>query len=324
MGKKDTVEKEYLNDTLHFADACNGILFQGETVIQPQDLEEADVELFCPGKASASTFSWDGVRYWKKEGIHLAVLALEYQSLTDYHMVFRNMMTESLAYYKQWKQNKRRYSKEYGKRFGRRHQLHGAKEFISGMAKDDRFTPVVLIVINLGLEKWEGATTLHEMLNLPDELKHYVNNYKLNIYDYHDQDDFSVFQSEVRVIFEALKAAKTESCMNALFPRLNQIEPETAQLLEQLLNITFSRKYTLIDDNGKEWVDVCKAWDDHFKSGEEAGIAIGIEQTLFKQVYKKAKKQYPPNQIAAELEEDIDIILPIYEEACIQLKTTAQ
>lgn len=52
----------------------------------------------------------DGMRYWKKQGVNIALLALEHQSLTDYHMVFRNMMAESLAYYKQWRKNKRRYS----------------------------------------------------------------------------------------------------------------------------------------------------------------------------------------------------------------------
>jgi len=314
MGKKDIVEKEYLNEPLHFADACNGILFQGTQLIQPEDLEEADVELFYPDKGPANTVRLDGIRYWKKKGIHIAVLALEYQSLTDYHMVFRSMLTESMAYYSQWKKNKRRYSKEYRRIFGKKRHLHDSKEYLSGMAKDDRFTPVILIVINLGPEKWDGATTLHEMLNLPEELKQYVNNYKLNIFDYHDCEDFSVFKSEVRVLFEALKAAGKEVCMNTLFPRIRRIEPETAHLLETLLNIKLDKKHIITDENGKEWMDMCKAWDEHYKSGEKAGIAIGIEQTLFRLVYKKVQKGYNPERIAVDLEEDISVILPIYEE----------
>ena len=266
MGKKDIAEKDYLNDTLHFADACNGILFEGTQLIQPEDLEEADVELFYPDKGPANTVRLDGIRYWKKKDIHIAVLALEYQSLTDYHMVFRSMLTESMAYYSQWKKNKRRYSKEYGRRFGKKKHLYNSKEY------------------------------------------------------------FSVFKSEVRVLFEALKAAGNEIYMNTLFPRIRRIEPETAHLLETLLNIKLDKKHIITDENGKEWMDMCKAWDEHYKSGEKAGIAIGIEQgikqgleqgleqALSRLVYKKVQKSYTPERIAAELEEDISVILPIYEE----------
>ena len=328
MGKKDIEEKEYLNDVLHFADMCNGILFQGKRMILPDELEEADAELFFPDKKMAAVVRLDGVRYWRRQEVNIAVLALEYQILTDYHMVFRNMMAESLAYYRQWKKNKRRYSKEYGKWINKVFRFKNSKEFLSGMAKEDRFIPVILIVINLGLEKWDGATTLHEMLDLRDELKKYVNNYKLNIYDYHDYEDFSVFKSEVRVIFEALKAAGTESYMDTVFPRFQKIELDTAKLLETLLNVKFDKKYIIFDDDGKEWMEVCKAWDDHFKSGEKAGVAIGleqgieqgIEQTLFRLVYKKIQKNYPLDMIADDLEEEVEVIRPIYDKAKQRMK----
>ena len=38
MSRKDIEEKDYFNDVLHFADTCNGILFQGECNILPEDL----------------------------------------------------------------------------------------------------------------------------------------------------------------------------------------------------------------------------------------------------------------------------------------------
>ena len=36
MSRKDIEEKDYFNDVLHFADTCNGILFQGERNILPE------------------------------------------------------------------------------------------------------------------------------------------------------------------------------------------------------------------------------------------------------------------------------------------------
>ena len=319
MSKKDFDEKDYFNDNLHFADICNGILFQGVRNILPEELEESDTELFYTDKQMSMVVRMDGLRYWRKQGINIALLGLECQSLTDYHMVFRNMMTESLSYYKQWKKNKKLYSKEYRKWFGKLFRLRNSKEFLSGMTKEDKFLPVIILVINCSLEKWDGVTTLHEMLNIPDELKRYVNNYRLNIFDYNDYDDFSFFKTEVRVIFESLKTAGNEEQMNNIFKRVKKIGIDTARLLESLLGIKFNNRLIEKDDNGKEYIEMCKAWDDHWKSGEKNGIAIGIEQTLFRLVLIKVKKNYTLDMIADDLEEDVEVIRPIYEAAKKQL-----
>ena len=102
-----------------------------------------------------------------------------------------------------------------------------------------------------------------------------------------------------------------EAYMDTIFPCFKKIELETARLLETLLHIKFDERYIVTDDDGKEWMEVCKAWDDHFKSGEKAGI----EQTLFRLVYKKVQKNYTLDMIAEDLEEEIEVIRPIYEKA---------
>ena len=265
MGRKDSEEKNFFNDNLHFADVCNGIMFQGAKIIIPEELEESDTEFIYPNKKMSAIVRLDGMRYWRKQGVNIALLGLEYQSLTDYHMVFRNMMAESLAYYKQWKQNKGRYSQEYAKWIGKIFRLRNAKEIVSGMTKEDKFVPVIIIVLNCSLEKWDGATTLHEMLKLPNELKRYVNNYKMNIFDYHEYDDFSIFKTEVRVIFEALKTAGDEEKMNKVFERVKKIGIDAARLLEELLKVKFNKQLYVKEDDGKEYVQVCKAWEDKAK-----------------------------------------------------------
>lgn len=322
MGRKDVEEKAYFNDVLRFADVCNGILFQGNEKILPNELDEADTELYFSDKRMHVSVRVDGMRYWKKQGINLALIAVEHQSVTDYHMVFRNMLTESLAYYRQWKQNKRRYSKEYRKWLGKMFRLHGSKEFLSGMKREDKFIPVILVVINWSGEKWDGATSLHEMLQIPDELSQFVNNYKLNIFDYHDYEDFSAFKTDVRAVFEALKNAGNEEKMSDVFRRFPKVEMETARLIETFLKIRFDDKYIITSEDGKEWLEMCKAWEDHFKSGRKEGIAIGIEQgieqTLLLLVRKKIKRNLTLDVIAEELEEDIEVIRPIYEKAKTQ------
>ena len=47
------------------------------------------------------------------------------------------------------------------------------------MKKTDKFVPVITVVIYYGETPWDGAKSLHEMLNIPKELTPYVNDYKL-------------------------------------------------------------------------------------------------------------------------------------------------
>ena len=52
-------------------------------------------------------------------------------------------------------------------------------EYLSRMKKTDKFIPVITIVIYYGEKSWDGAFSLHEMLDIPEEMKPYVNDYKM-------------------------------------------------------------------------------------------------------------------------------------------------
>lgn len=46
MGRKDTLSMEYLSDNARFADICNYCLFDGQDVIQAEDLRKMDTKEF--------------------------------------------------------------------------------------------------------------------------------------------------------------------------------------------------------------------------------------------------------------------------------------
>lgn len=52
-------------------------------------------------------------------------------------------------------------------------------EYLSGMKKTDRFAPVITLVVYYGEKPWDGAVSLHGMLNIPEEMKAFVNDYKI-------------------------------------------------------------------------------------------------------------------------------------------------
>ena len=81
MSKKDINEKEYFNDNLHFADVCNGILFQGRDVIRPEELKEAEQDIIYMSDDGRHKIIPDKMRIWN--GICMGILTLENQTNID-------------------------------------------------------------------------------------------------------------------------------------------------------------------------------------------------------------------------------------------------
>jgi len=52
-------------------------------------------------------------------------------------------------------------------------------EYLSRMKQTDRFVPVVTVVIYYGEKPWDGAVSLHGILDIPEEMKPFVNDYKI-------------------------------------------------------------------------------------------------------------------------------------------------
>lgn len=47
------------------------------------------------------------------------------------------------------------------------------------MKKTDKFAPVITITVYYGEKPWDGATSLHGMLEIPEKMKRFVNDYKM-------------------------------------------------------------------------------------------------------------------------------------------------
>lgn len=73
-------------------------------------------------------------------------------------------------------------------------------EYLSRMKKTDRFLPVITVAVYYGEKPWDGATTLHGMLNIPEEMKKYANDYHMllvearrNNLELHDSNNIDLF-----------------------------------------------------------------------------------------------------------------------------------
>jgi hypothetical protein len=82
------------------------------------------------------------------------------------------------------------YKKQYDKNAKNVLSSGGTKkdEFLSRMKKTDKFMPVITIVIYYGEKPWDGARSLHEMLNIPEEMETFVNDYPMILVEAREND----------------------------------------------------------------------------------------------------------------------------------------
>lgn len=272
MGKKDLLQSNFYESKERFADAFNGTLFQGKQMILPTELEEADTGLVMLLESnSPEKVICDKVRKWR--GKYLALLVLENQSYIDYRMVLRNMKAEIIGYEKQ-----RKAILEEEQRKGTRFDNH---EFLSGMKKEQKLTPMITLVLYMGIEKpWDGAKSLYELLDMEEELKPFVNDYKLNLYDFHEYDDFTMFQTENRVLFEVLSCAGDKEKMKQSIKNhpswYQNLDKDSAAAISGIAGIRIELKSI---KEGR-YYNMCKAFDDYKEEGRLEGRLEELRNTV--------------------------------------------
>ena len=273
VGKKDDYQFSYLDDNRRFADQINGALFNGRQIVKPDELEPDESQTVNPkGKKEKSIIKTivDKTRLWKGKKLH--ILVVENQNYVDYQMVLRNMLSESNGYRKQWRR-KKRVHEEAG-------DLKNEDEYLSGMKKDEKFTPIITLVVYFGTDgKWDGARCLHDLLDIDDEFKKYVTNYRLNLYDCQEHDTFDEYHTGLRQVFEAVRYSRDKEKLKNIMEQnkeaYSKIDSDTKDMLDVVANVKIPEKFKTVED-GEERYNMCKAFEDMRLEGFEEGIEKGI------------------------------------------------
>ncbi len=284
MGREDVYENDYLDNAELFADLINGVLYQGEQVVRPQELSEQDGELRSIQGYDVRKILRDKVRMWR--GTALAILVVENQTKVDYRMVIRAMLSESMAYDKQWKtlkdnlkaEDKNERNKPEEKAENLKKGFLTPDEYLSGMRKKDKFIPVITVVVYFGKEKpWDGARTLHELLDVEgneEKILPFISNYQLNIFDYHEYEDFGRFHSELQSVFEFLRYSGEKKQMKAMLEEHKERYEKLSALAKILLTKLANIKKPM-DVSDEEFVrgefSMCKAFEDMREEGKAEG-----------------------------------------------------
>lgn len=261
LGDIDKATKKYMSDNHNFADIFNYVIFGGESVIHPDQLQELDPteieSLYVDenGTASMVEKNRDVLKEITAKSDDYAtyvLMGIENQTNVDYGMPVRNMLYDALSYTKQIEEIKKQHKED--KNYGNKHG-----EFISGIHKDDRLNPVITLVVFWAPEKWDGPRSLHDMLTdvRPEFLK-YIADYQINIVapEELENDDYKKFHSDVGNALFFMKYSKDSEKLKEFInsnPAFHNVSNETVELLNTLTNSNIEI------DPGKETVDVCQA-----------------------------------------------------------------
>ena len=208
--KPDTVLKNYWSGNEQFADLFNAVLFEGKQVIRPEELEDVDTEessvLEHKDYAESIRASRDNIKVRKKSTafeVELVMLGMESQEHIHYAMPMRVMGYDYSTYKKQYDSNAKKYQAAKGLE---------EDEYLSGMKKTDRFTPVITMVVYYGEKPWDGAVSLHGILDVPEEMKAFVNDYKMllveareNNWTFHNANNVAFFDMMKMIYWRGYK-----------------------------------------------------------------------------------------------------------------------
>ena len=313
--KPDTILKNFWKDNARFADLFNAILFNGENVIKPEELEEADTDLSTVLKFNSHADTLQKVLDVVKKsahGVDFVILGLENQQKVHYGMPLRVMLGDALGYLKEYQEISGNNKKE-GK-------WKNSEEFLSGFCKDDRLHPMVTICIYYGENIWDGPMSLKDMLNIPENLCSVVNDYRMNLIQVWNSEQFNfknpdvctvfgvsrnIFKREYNKITDVYKNQEIDSEIGLVIGAITESQELINQALEQ--------------QGGK--MNMCKALEELKLEGVAEGMEKGIEKGIEKgKIVARYEDGMTPEEIAHKMGLTVKQVEQVLEE-CKMLAT---
>ena len=261
--QKDIAEKnlESFNDV--FADIVNVLLFNGEEVIKENDLEQARALSSYASEAGIREQERDEAKFWKKCEFRIALFAFENQTKGDPDMPFRVIGYDGTGY---------------------RDQLYYVKTANGTYVrnKNPRY-PVITLVLNFGKERWNTNRTLLENIgDIPEQLKPYVSDYKINIFDISFLSDEQVnkFKSDFKIVADYFVKTRKNTEYEGSQDEFRH-EYETRSLMSYLTN---DDRFLTSGKKGAK--NMCEVLDKIENRGIEKGRAEGIAEGIEKGIEK--------------------------------------
>ena len=253
--QKDVSLKTFWRDNEHFADLFNATVFNGKQVLKPNKLNEMDTDVVKK----------------MSDGVEFNILGLEIQDKTHYAMPLRTMTYDALGYIKEYNDIKKQHKLN-------KDSFSSPEEFLSGIDKSDRFHPIITLVLYYGESLWDGPTCLSDMMiSMPDNIKAYFSDYKLNLVQILDSDKYTFYNEDVRDVFNIIRNIYNDD-FDSIY-REYESRNVDIDVMELICNITSVPKLMDLctDTEQGGTVNMCEAMKRFQAECESKGMKEGID-----------------------------------------------
>ena len=272
--QKDVSLKTFWRDNEHFADLFNATVFNGKQVLKPDKLTEMDTDVSATIHSKiyneSITRNRDVVKKMS-DGVEFNILGLEIQDMTHYAMPLRTMTYDALGYIKEYNDIKKHHKLN-------KDSFSSHEEFLSGINKSDRFHPIITLVLYYGESLWDGPTCLSDMMiSMPDNIKAYFSDYKLNLVQILDSDKYTFYNEDVRDVFNIIRNIYNDD-FDSIY-REYESRNVDIDVMELICNITSVPKLMDLctDTEQGGTVNMCEAMKRFQAECESKGMKEGID-----------------------------------------------
>ena len=272
--QKDVSLKTFWRDNEHFADLFNATVFNGKQVLKPDKLTEIDTDvsatIHSKSYNESITRNRDVVKKMS-DGVEFNILGLEIQDKTHYAMPLRTMTYDALGYIKEYNDIKKHHKLN-------KDSFSSHEEFLSGINKSDRFHPIITLVLYYGESLWDGPTCLSDMMiSMPDNIKAYFSDYKLNLVQILDSDKYTFYNEDVRDVFNIIRNIYNDD-FDSIY-REYESRNVDIDVMELICNITSVPKLMDLctDTEQGGTVNMCEAMKRFQAECESKGMKEGID-----------------------------------------------
>ena len=258
MGVKDIEEKQLEDYNDVFADIVNVNLFGGQQVIKARGLVNTkDKSRFKSIDGVITEQERDVAKWWKSQHIKIALVGLENQTKIDPSICFRLYGYDGAAYKSQY-DSKIKY-------------------------------PVITLVLYFGRKRWDKNIFIKECLNIPEKLKRFVNDYKVNLVEIAWQSDetFAQYKSDFKFIADYYIQMRKHP--GEYIPSKEKIK-HVDSVLKMMSALTGDDRFERIVNERVKGErrprNMCEVLDRVERKGEKRGKKEGIISTLSNLVKK--------------------------------------
>lgn len=280
MAEKDALEKALADYNDVFADIVNVLLFNGEQVVEPEDLETVKDRSQYKADGKIHEQERDVVKRLKDGNATIALFGFEHQTAAERYMPIRQIGYDGQSY---------------------RAQLL--------KKKPDHLHPVITLVLYFGTERWPYSHHLKDHLIIPERFRSYVSDYEMkNLFEiaYLTPEQVSLFKSDFKYVADYFVQRR----MTHDYHPSPDIVQHVDEMLKLMAVLTGDRRFEEVIPNlpRNGGVNMCEILDRVENRGIEKGKLEGMTQVYY------TKLHYTADQIAEELNTPVDQIQALIQQ----------